>query len=165
MNLNDQIDSIPPTGNGQTMFYCSNIQKHLSNRISRATYIWGCVAWLSNQRIIDALYGKQGLIIIQSENFEPYLLDHYRRLSKSGMFIKQFGTPSFGQKDKQLMHNKFVLFGNGNRPSGLWTGSFNFTVNATQQLENAVYTSQKKAVSAAFKYFTEISKSGFCQLI
>jgi len=165
MDLNSRIDAIPSGGSQQTVFYCSNIQKHLLTRISRATHIWGCVAWLSNKPIIDALCGKQGLIIIQSENFEPYLLDHYRRLSKSGLFIKQFGTPSFGQKDKQLMHNKFVLLGNGNKPSGLWTGSFNFTVNATQQLENAVYTSQKKAVSVAFQYFAEINKSGFCQLI
>lgn len=71
------------------------------------------------------------------------------------------------------MHNKFLLFAklveqsidiNGKahardvvKPYAVWTGSFNFTHNATQSLENALVLTDKEIVSAYFKEFGQIA--------
>lgn len=69
------------------------------------------------------------------------------------------------------MHNKFLVFckivedytneiGNtfevGAVPYAVWTGSFNFTANATNSFENALYITDKKIVEAYFKEFQQI---------
>ncbi len=73
------------------------------------------------------------------------------------------------------MHNKFLLFANiedANRdsldfeewwdsersvlPYAVWTGSFNFTKNATFSLENALYITNKEIVKAYFDEYAQI---------
>lgn len=72
-----------------------------------------------------------------------------------------------------LMHNKFLIFAktenqcvevNGNnfcmemvKPYAVWTGSFNFTYNATQSLENALIITDDEIVNAYFKEFGQIA--------
>lgn len=66
------------------------------------------------------------------------------------------------------MHNKFMVFAKMVdsdksefipkvvEPYAVWTGSFNFTANATNSLENAVYITDPKIVSAFFVEFSKI---------
>jgi len=72
-----------------------------------------------------------------------------------------------------LMHNKFLIFAktenqcievNGKnfcmekvKPYAVWTGSFNFTYNATQSLENALIITDDEIVNAYFKEFGQIA--------
>lgn len=67
------------------------------------------------------------------------------------------------------MHNKFIVFANVEvvsdcgypvhviEPYAVWTGSFNFSKNATNSLENALYITDKKIVDAYFKEYTQIA--------
>lgn len=64
------------------------------------------------------------------------------------------------------MHNKFIITceckENYNtcpsiNPIGVWTGSFNFTYNANQSLENALYISNKEIVKAYYNEFGHIA--------
>lgn len=68
------------------------------------------------------------------------------------------------------MHNKFIVFGRNVAKEpyqdetfidniylyGVWTGSFNFTQNATLSFENAVYIEDQKITQAYFKEFGQI---------
>ncbi|WP_222436382.1 phospholipase D-like domain-containing protein [Serratia fonticola] len=67
------------------------------------------------------------------------------------------------------MHNKFLVFANVEQvddcgypvhviePYAVWTGSFNFSKNATHSLENALYITNKKIVDAYFREYTQIA--------
>ena len=71
------------------------------------------------------------------------------------------------------MHNKFLLFCNikdglrGDQenpyhydtvePYGVWTGSFNFTQNATRSFENALYLTDSKIVNAYLHEYSQIA--------
>src|SRR5262249_12335063 len=67
-----------------------------------------------------------------------------------------------------LMHNKFVVFCKPQffeqesrpsfepRPYAVWTGSFNFTRNAIQSLENAVYIADPRIAEAYYKEWEQI---------
>lgn len=66
------------------------------------------------------------------------------------------------------MHNKFLVFGKviqGQdqhsfqtiKPYAVWTGSFNFTKNATKSLENALYITEPTIVEAYFNEFAQIA--------
>lgn len=54
------------------------------------------------------------------------------------------------------MHHKFLVFcGADGQPQSTWTGSFNFTVNATNSLENAVILSAAELPDACQSYLRE----------
>ncbi|MBL0664006.1 phospholipase D-like domain-containing protein [Aeromonas caviae] len=64
------------------------------------------------------------------------------------------------------MHNKFLIFckvpddgheNGGFKPYEVWTGSFNFTKNATCSFENAVVLTDPKIVDAFFKEYGQIA--------
>lgn len=64
------------------------------------------------------------------------------------------------------MHNKFIICCKRNYdhynnliciPKGVWTGSFNFTYNATQSFENALYITDEKIVHAYYEEFGHIA--------
>ena len=61
------------------------------------------------------------------------------------------------------MHHKFLLFCDESAiPYAVWTGSFNFTQNGTQSIENAVVISDPRVVSAYWQewaYVCSISES------
>jgi len=53
-----------------TRSYFHNIEEELINLIDTSTYVIGCVAWLTNDRILDALSKKIGVkIIINKEEY------------------------------------------------------------------------------------------------
>ncbi len=68
------------------------------------------------------------------------------------------------------MHNKFLVFAKVSlekdnhgyqctkiNPYAVWTGSFNFTKNATFSLENALYITQKEVVDAYYREYGQIA--------
>lgn len=55
---------------GQIRPYFDNLEKHLVKYIKQASYVIGCVAWLTNNPIIEALEGLHGVkIIVNKEIF------------------------------------------------------------------------------------------------
>lgn len=58
--------------------------------------------------------------------------------------INKLKAPAFPR-----MHHKFLLFcNNACEPYAVWTGSFNFTYNATQSLENGLFITDRYIVQA-----------------
>ncbi len=66
------------------------------------------------------------------------------------------------------MHNKFLVFAKVSpgsdehesetiEPYAVWTGSFNFTKNATKSLENALYITEPSIVKAFFDEYGQIA--------
>ena len=182
--------------------YFRNLEDLLVAHIIQADYVFGAVAWLTNEKILDAMaktkYGAQ--IVVQKEDFlrpdfgcesgskwKEYLRKEYDSI-KSSMcrynfngLISCLSTSSYSDMSSvrcvgnynsnkkpafPRMHNKFLLFakviGKGNawggtvKPYAVWTGSFNFTKNATYSLENALYITNKQIVDAYFKEYSQI---------
>jgi hypothetical protein len=151
----------------------SDLENILSDYINSASYVLGCVAWLSNPNIIEALKRKSGIKIIinQESHFQEDLLrqtshiQYIRRqystlknLSKDMLFDDCFLCKSIEPEYlkaleitgavvshgiagcSSLMHNKFLIFLDQTfYPIGVWTGSYNMTMNSNKCLENAVY--------------------------
>lgn len=176
VDLNARLPKIKQSIEGDCKAYCTDLQRALTTRISRATYVFGCVAWLTNPVILNALKGKKGTIVVQSEDFRPYLKKIYRDFLRHELVIRQFGTPSmsfcakqnqeFYKDNRPILHHKFMLFGHGplvTDMEALWIGSFNFTVNATNNLESAVVIKQGKrkkpipAIATMYRLVHEIA--------
>ncbi|AKI80115.1 putative phospholipase D/nuclease [Acanthamoeba polyphaga mimivirus] len=50
--------------------YFENLEQHLVEYINKATYVIGCIAWLTNDNIISSLQQKKGIkIIVNKEEF------------------------------------------------------------------------------------------------
>jgi hypothetical protein len=172
--------------------YFDKIEDRLVGAIQCAPAVVGCVAWLTNHHILDALSDCLAVsIVIQKEEFYrragsdraegPGSLRHrYDRLpSKLNRFYENIGIltgmePLFkpgradaarieavrcvggfnrqGSASFPRMHHKFIVLchldardpacvGSGLSqliPYEVWTGSFNFTANATRSFENVV---------------------------
>ena len=183
--------------------YFRDLENHLIRHIYQASYVFGAVAWLTSEKILDAMaktrYGAQ--IVVQKEDFlRPDLYQHWDntewkkhlrkkydsiknsmyRFSFEGLIshlsvacdpemssVRCVGNYNSDKKPAfPRMHNKFLLFAHitseGNawggtvKPYAVWTGSFNFTKNATYSLENALYIVNEQIVDAYFKEYSQI---------
>ncbi|MGW8431227.1 phospholipase D-like domain-containing protein [Curtobacterium citreum] len=56
-----------------------------------------------------------------------------------------------------LMHDKFIVRLHRGKPVAVWTGSFNFTVNAASNIENAVEIHDKTIAAAFLDEFARIA--------
>lgn len=222
--------------NKEIKVYFRNLEQHLIQHIMEANIVVGCVAWLTNQKILEALNTRLGvaLIINKKNKDETYKDENLRKFHenlrkfydelpriRSDVFltttlidcfqteyiepIRCVGVRSKSkEKTIPLMHNKFIVFckvtredmGYGGKRTGeyflendswkhrvidyeipedfceynwhynsdflmsidyikpyaVWTGSFNFTCNATKSFENALYITEPSIVQA---YFSE----------
>jgi hypothetical protein len=196
-----------------------DIEKALIRYISQSKFCLGCVAWLTNERILSALSNCSVVsIIVQKEDFlrPDYMgikADWHKKQDAFKKKIKQMyealprgvcqddfifdldedeqdkielnsrinekinqmyqetkinpGLISFGTdwetdpirtlgeiNEEQLpafprMHHKFLIFCKWfYEPYAVWTGSFNFSFNGTQSLENGVYITDESIVKA-----------------
>lgn len=188
-------------GNGVSALF-TNLESELIFQINRAEIILGCVAWLTNENIINALAKKQTQIVVQKEDFlrpEMFYLPDWKWKIR-GMYdrlhfdITRHELPDFAQelsvcgdpevapvrcmgnynRDKApvhpRMHHKFVLFCKRDfypdddypgmfgdiKPYAVWTGSFNFTHNAGQSLENALIITIPEIVAAYTREYAHV---------
>ncbi|WOC24855.1 phospholipase D-like domain-containing protein [Pseudoalteromonas sp. N1230-9] len=186
--------------------YFRNIEENLVKYIEQAPAVFGAVAWLTSNNILDSLAKVENVqIIVQKEDFlkpdtgyidpeswKSKLHGKYSKLKCSihrGEFeywilgatslesdysldpVRCFGNYNFKKLPAfPRMHNKFLVFANVEvvmdcgmypvhviKPYAVWTGSFNFSENATNSLENSLYITDKKIVNAYFKEYTQIA--------
>lgn len=58
---------------------------------------------------------------------------------------------------KPLMHHKFLIFLDKDlQPYGVWTGSYNFTNNANNSLDNGLFISDSKIIEGYIEEFEQI---------
>lgn len=133
-----QVDHSTTSGNVRVVF--KDLSRELVTLIRRdeVDAVVGCVAWLTHPKGPD--------------------LEGVRCVGVGG------------QRNRPRMHDKFlvfckeepecasdVLYGSAIKPFAVWTGSFNFTRNATQSFENAVYIEDVKIARAYFDEFQQIA--------
>jgi hypothetical protein len=68
--------------------------------------------------------------------------------------IRSVGTPEKNQNRPRL-HHKFLIIERENG-IGIWTGSFNITLNASLSLENAIYSEDPDLVTAYIQEFMQV---------
>jgi hypothetical protein len=211
---------------GKVKAYFRDLETHLIQHISKADLIVGCVAWLTNERILTALSKKGVAIVVQKEDFlRPDIKSSFGWKAKLHRLYNSLHCPferylfpwplssmsvacdpsidgvrcvgnynSTKHSAFPRAHHKFVVFCNtvteyhsepviyspeelefrqehglkiteGEMytyrhtdifPYAVWTGSFNFTANGTQSLENALVISDEKIVEAYYKEWSQI---------
>jgi hypothetical protein len=167
-----------------------NIEIELIEQIHKHDIIVGCVAWLTSIPILEALQGKSVQFVVQQEDWlrpdsddwsiasQRYLYQSLTGVwnmvaeaSYSGCFkiqpIRLSGKPKTKNRSNPRMHHKFVLFGNdmdtldGNRFDLLWTGSYNFTANATKSLENRLFVKCPEVINSYYVEWRQVLLSSF----
>lgn len=66
-------------------------------------------------------------------------------------------SPRVRAKNSPLMHHKFVVRLQAGKPVAVWTGSFNFTANASSSLENAVEIHDSAVAEAYLNEFARVA--------
>jgi len=133
--------AIAPVKSGAVTSYFGDIKKHLLAHIAAAGRVVGCVAWLTDRALRRALSEKGASIVVNNDKYNRSLGD------REGL-LEILRLPS--AKSRAIMHNKFLVFLSSElRPYAVWTGSFNFSANASRSLENAVYI-EDAAIAGAY---------------
>ena len=196
-NLSDNSAS---STNGVSVYF-RDIENKLLSHIAEADAVFGAIAWLTSDSILDALSKLSDVsIVVQKEDFlrpdigasnnwKQVLRAKYSML-KCGLTRYSFqnilssmsvaSDPSIEpircvgnhNRDKKpafpRMHNKFLVFTKVRQsddeygpekiePYAVWTGSFNFTKNATKSLENALFITDPVIVEAFFNEYGQIA--------
>jgi hypothetical protein len=163
-----------------------NIEQEIIEQIKKHDIIVGCIAWLTSIPILESLQGKSVQFIVQQEDWlrpdsGEWSMSRQRSLyqSLSGIYntyarasycwcgfvqpIRLSGKPKTKNRSNPRMHHKFVLFGNHElyEPTLLWTGSYNFTANATKSLENGLFIKCPEIVNAYWLEWRQVLLSSF----
>lgn len=172
--------------------YFDDIEIHLLKYINESTYIIGCVAWLTNENIIDAIIKKEGCkLIVNKEEYLSSKLHHRNnryccnlrnkydnikdlceiKIDKSNPIYNNLIEPLINTNKKGAiltcgivnnkckLHHKFIIFYDKSlNPIGVWTGSYNLSVNSNYSLENVIFIKDEYVINEYLKEFIMISK-------
>jgi len=153
-----------------------DLETKLVEQINRWPVVVGCMAWLTNEAVLNALASRREVsILVQKEDFlrpdtgnwsqkrqrKQYLaLPTFSRMAHESAYysfctdpttdaIRCVGIAQPKGQIKARMHHKFMVFCDSNfQPQAVWTGSFNATFNGGRSLENAVILKSKRLASA-----------------
>lgn len=121
--------------------------------------IVGCVAWLSHKDILKALAAKPCSIVVARDkaNARKHVKNMYAVLTPANgnRAIKFLGSRSGRQKF--LLHHKFlVAIDSEGVAQKVISGSFNFSQNALNNLENITYIRDSDVAQSYFEEFNRI---------
>lgn len=199
--------------------YFDLIEDHLIEHIKKASYVVGCVAWLTNSSVIDALASIKGAkIIVNKEEYLSskmsagkrayynYMREKYstindlfkinctcccKKITECEKFKQTFGNIDIESCIKPMstesrivkgctvlssaihacgivnnfskMHHKFLIFMDDDMiPTGVWTGSYNFSRTSKYSLENAIYFNDEACSREYIKEFISIYPYSEC---
>ena len=165
-NLNEKIKGDPTTVVGDLAeCYFRNLEDHLVTFIDNSECVVICMAWLTNQKVVKALTKKPCVLILQNESWlnkkgglAKKTREMYSQLRKSTTtFMSDTLTTDIltcGMiSHPQNMHHKFAVRITDNKPTSVWTGSFNPTTNGNQSIENALVIHNEQIASAYYQEF------------
>jgi phosphatidylserine/phosphatidylglycerophosphate/cardiolipin synthase-like enzyme len=156
----------------------TGITDRLLDFIRGSDAIVGCVAWVTNRDVIAALAERPVSLIVNKEyalrstDRKVHSQRQRQNLSELHGGLRRQDLPSplrdipsgpdsiepvrcvghitrGNTGNTPLMHSKFIVRLQRGKPVAVWTGSFNFTVNAASNIENAVEI-HDKAIAAAY---------------
>jgi len=139
--------------------FFDNIEAKLCQKIIEFDEVVICSAWLSSDKILEAASQINSQVILTE--------DIKLRIGAAGYdkhLIKKLKTNIqkiyiYHSSDKKLMHNKFIVFLNDNKPVAVATGSYNLTYSASKNYENMIYIVND---DIAQKYYDEFLKIKNC---
>lgn len=137
---------------GCVSVYFDQFATHLIHWIRQSTMVRGCIAWITEPNVLDAMTEVKGgvQLIVQKETFlqkakDAYgesLLKRYQSLPAPGKHetnsMWTLGSAS-NRKQKARLHSKFFVFYDQDKiPFAVWTGSYNVTKCSNRSIENVV---------------------------
>ncbi len=147
------------------LFNGRGIQNAIVRNIKRedTAYIVGCVAWLSNKRILKAMAEHlKGVTIITTTDKLTKRRKNQQAYAKlrgcfAGGVIRTVGEGK--GRWKSLMHHKFLLGLNEARePIWIMNGSFNVTESAVTNIENLMVFDDPEIAQTFFEEFKRVHK-------
>lgn len=162
----------------RTTAHFGDIAPQLERFLRESEEVVACVAWITSDRILAALAGKRVSIIVNKEadlRTDERKRARFARL-RGGFMAGEFPAPMrevtaldtkleavrctghcprVRSRNSPLMHHKFAVRLRDGKPVAVWTGSFNWSSNASTSIENAVEI-HDPAVAAA--YFAEFAR-------
>lgn len=144
------------------------------------------MAWLTSDPVIDALAQRPVALVLNKEwnlrsgdtsamavrqraklarlnggilasSIPPPLCDIAPARAKLDAVRCTGHSPRVRSRNSPLMHHKFIVRLTGGKPTAVWTGSFNFTANASSSLENAVEIHDPKIAAAYLSEFSRVA--------
>jgi hypothetical protein len=141
------------------------IQNAIVRNIQRedTAYVVGCVAWLSNKRILKCMAEKlKGVTLITTTDKLTKRRKNQQAYAKlrgcfAGGVIRTVGEGR--GRFKSLMHHKFLCGMNAARePIWVMNGSFNVTESAVTNIENVMLFDDPEIAETFFEEFKRIHK-------
>lgn len=164
---------------GSAVAHFGDLAPALERFLRESESVVACVAWITADRFIDALMDKPVAIVVNKEKELKTAAGlrtraRYARLT-GGIRIEGLPAPiseiaegpldavrcaghcpRVRSRNSPLMHSKFAVRLEGGRPVAVWTGSFNWTVNASSSIENAVEIHDEAVAQAYFAEFARV---------
>lgn len=138
------------------------IQRAIIRMINKkeTCFVVGCIAWLSNKQILEAMAKKKGgCIVCTKDRLTKGARNQaaYKAIRPAypGGVIRVVGEGKGWHKS--LMHHKFLVgLDNAGKPIWVTNGSFNFTTSATSNLENLMVMEDEDVAECYFQEFKRV---------
>lgn len=174
------------TVSGDVTVHCGDLSGPVVDFIAGAQSIVGCVAWITSRDILAALAqvpGGVGLCVQKERDLRPggdrWSVELRRRYLELPRLLPRLSMPAplcdtdgpklidpvrcvgwIGGPHSPLMHHKAIVAGHLDGkvwvPQRVWTGSFNFSKNASMSAENAVVIDDPVVAGAYLAEFARV---------
>ena len=164
----------------------AGVTDRLLDFIRGSDAIVGCVAWVTNRAVIAAMAERPVSLIVNKEyslrstDRKVHSQRQRQNLSELRGGLRRQDMPAplrdipsgpdfiepvrcvghitrGNTGNTPLMHSKFIVRLQRGKPVAVWTGSFNFTVNAASNVENVVEIHDKAIAAAYLDEFARIA--------
>jgi len=147
------------------LFDGRGIQNAIVRNIRRedTSFVVGCVAWLSNKRVLKTMSEKlKGVTIICTKDRLTTRRNNQVAYSKLSACYKGGTIRTMGEgrgRYKSLMHHKFLIGLNAARiPLWVMNGSFNVTESAVTNIENVMIFDDPEIATTFFEEFKRLHR-------
>lgn len=165
-----KVEHISVESQAKVAFHNSYLVERICEYIEKSHSVVGCIAWFTSKQILGALQSKPSCIILKNDDYLDSRSREFDRTLREFMnqvtfYPNREQNPKFGDVIQPflivnlsygIMHNKFIVLERDDVPYAVITGSFNFTNNASSNLENIVYIESKEIAEGYRKYWSNI---------
>jgi phosphatidylserine/phosphatidylglycerophosphate/cardiolipin synthase-like enzyme len=134
----------------------NNIETHILKYIKSVDKVLVCSAWFSNRSILDCLSLIDSTLIV---TYQTKYIKGFPDYNKNELdLIKHSVLNLYMSLPNNVMHNKYIILYKDDVPFSIITGSYNYTIQASTNMENIVYIED---INIAKKYennFNELLK-------
>lgn len=170
---------------GTVITHFGDLRPALLKFLAGSEAVVGCIAWVSASDIIDVLSQRPVALIVNKEpflkptgrmsaarqrenltrlvgglrrrDFPAPLNRMYQQRNDVIDPVRCVGHTGARVQNSPLMHHKFAVRLTQGKPTAVWTGSFNWTVNASSSIENAVEIHDTGIAEEYLKEFARVA--------